>query len=307
MIDDDSKEFKFDDDNEEFSDSLYQEEIKDLRVEKLTQRVTIITILIPCLIGVILYVAYRDLTGRVTKSEYSGSKVVENLSKELEEKFKTLSARYSDHQASMTAKISAIEKATTGLVENLDRLKDNLNNTEETLKSIAASKVDKNDQADALKKINDSFIPIRKELEALAPVRKELDAVSSGIQALDQNLSQKWSSLSATLTSLSANVVKTTDDLSRVQSSLATMSDQQIDKNAVELEILKARKIYERTLDQEIIKIDKRLETVSLKIRQLEKGLRQLAATSSAVSGGKPPKASTQSNSGEIIEQEIKE
>ena len=68
MSKDDGKDFKFDEpDDEAYADALYREEMKDLRVEKLNQRVAIITILIPCLIGVILFIAYRDLTGKVTE------------------------------------------------------------------------------------------------------------------------------------------------------------------------------------------------------------------------------------------------
>ena len=94
MVKDDSNEFNFDSvEDEEYAGELYREELKDLRVEKINQRVTIITILIPCLIGAVLYIAYRDLTGRVTKSEFSGSKEVQALSEGLEKNSKASSAK----------------------------------------------------------------------------------------------------------------------------------------------------------------------------------------------------------------------
>ncbi len=44
-------EFRFNVDDQE-PDEFYHEEMKDLRVEKLSQRITLISILLPCLIAV---------------------------------------------------------------------------------------------------------------------------------------------------------------------------------------------------------------------------------------------------------------
>ena len=118
-----SKEFNFNEiGDEEYPDSLYQEEMKDLRVEKINQRVTIITILLPCLIGVILFIAYRDLTGRVSQSEFSGSKEVQALSEELEEKFKNIATQFTTVQTSLNEKITPIEKTISGLNDKFKNL-----------------------------------------------------------------------------------------------------------------------------------------------------------------------------------------
>ena len=110
MSKDDSKDFIIEEtDDDEYADSLFREEMKDLRVEKLNQRVTIITILIPCLIGVILFIAYRDLTGKVSQSEFSGSKEVQALSEELEEKFAQLTKQDSEFQAKLAETQALIE------------------------------------------------------------------------------------------------------------------------------------------------------------------------------------------------------
>jgi hypothetical protein len=63
MIDDEQySSFKFDGDGDEEPNSeqtIYQEEAKDRRVEKLSHRVTIISILIPVLIGVVFYIPWK--------------------------------------------------------------------------------------------------------------------------------------------------------------------------------------------------------------------------------------------------------
>ena len=77
-------DFRFEDDEQE-PESFYHEELKDLRVEKLSQRLTLLSILLPCLIAVAIYFGYQDLSGRVSRSHDTGSIEVQRLTKELED------------------------------------------------------------------------------------------------------------------------------------------------------------------------------------------------------------------------------
>ncbi len=76
-------EFRFNADDQE-PDEFYQEEMKDLRLEKLSHRITLISILLPCLIAVAIYFGYRDLTGRVHRGRDSGNLEVQKLSNQME-------------------------------------------------------------------------------------------------------------------------------------------------------------------------------------------------------------------------------
>ena len=238
-----SKEFNFNEiGDDEYPDSLYQEEMKDLRLEKINQRVTIITILLPCLIGVILFIAYRDLTGRVSQSEFSGAKEVQALSVELEEKFKKITTQFTAVQASLDEKIAPIEKTITALnekVKNLntidESIKKNLDESGTTLKTIGASKVDKKEYAAAIEKINNSLSLVRKDLEALAPINQDIKSLSSEIQAIDNRLKKDFTSLSETIS-------RSDNDLVQIQNDLVNLSERKLDKASLELEILKARK-----------------------------------------------------------------
>jgi chromosome segregation ATPase len=297
-----SKEFNFNDiGDDEYPDALYQEEIKDLRVEKINQRLTIITILLPCLIGVILFIAYRDLSGRVNRSEFSGSKEVQALSEELEEKFKDIATQFTAVQTSLDEKITPIEKTAADLNEkfkklnNIDEsLKQNLDKSGTTLKTISASKVDKKEPAAAIEKINNSLSLIRKDLEALAPINQDIKSLSTEIQAIDNRFKKDLTSLSETMT-------QSDNDLIQIRNELANLSDRKLDKASLELEFLKARKIYERTLDETVIKLERRMDSLLKKVKQLERNLRQLEAAATLTITPKTPKT------GKIIEQEIKE
>ncbi len=308
MIDKDYKEFNFDKiADEEYPDSLYQEEMKDLRVEKLNQRVTIITILLPCLIGVILFIAYRDLTGRVSQSEFSGSKEVQALSVELEEKFKNIAAQFTEVQNSLDEKITSLEKKIIALNENLNKLneidtniKQNLNKSDTTLQTISAAKVDKKEHAAAIEKINNSLVLIRKDLEALAPVNKDIASLSSEMKTLDKRLGEE-------MTALSETIAKTDNDLIQIQAGLATLAGQKLDKDSLDLEVLKTRMSFERTLDQAVINLERKIDSVLKRTKQLEKNLKQLEAATTQTPIARPPRTSETPKTGEILEQEIKE
>ena len=144
------------------------------------------------------------------------------------------------------------------------------------------------------------MVPLRKDLEALAPVRKDLSKLSSQIRALDNNLK-------AELTSLSATITKTTSDLTQIQTNLSILADQKIDKESVDLEMLKAKKNYERVLDQAILKIEIRLDSLLKQTKQLEIKLRKLEAAATKVPVAKPPAPSKTTTTGGIEEQDIKE
>jgi hypothetical protein len=63
---------RLDDDNPE---AIFKEEMDDLRIEKLSQRLTIMTILVPILIGVILFIAYFDIKNGWAPSRTPGHRM----------------------------------------------------------------------------------------------------------------------------------------------------------------------------------------------------------------------------------------
>jgi archaellum component FlaC len=325
MIDDEEyPTFKFNGDDEpepEPEQTLYQEEARDRRIEKISHRVTIISILIPVLLGVVFYVTYRDITSRVSQSQDTGAMEIQNLSTQLEDQFEALSKKYGELETSLAQKLATLEKVDKSMKANLKQAQD-------MVSKINATKVDKKEQQDAIAKIDTALGPIRKELESLAPMRKQLEslapmrkeletltpmrkqlealtpmrndlkAVTAELQSLDKDTQQQ-------LSTLSANLEKTLNDLTRIQSDIqsdmSNLSDQKLDKDALQLELLKARKKYQRELELTNLALDKRLSTILRKIRDLEK----IAHSPHAAT--KPSGGTISSGSGKIVEQDIKD
>jgi DNA repair exonuclease SbcCD ATPase subunit len=289
MIDDEQySSFKFNGDDEpESEQTLYQDEAKERRIDKLSHRVTIISILIPVLIGAVFYISYRDITSRVSQSQDTGSMEIQNLSSQLQDKFDETSLKYGELEASLVQKLAALEKVDKAM-------KTNLKKAEDTVSTIKATKADKKDQQDAIAKIDTALSPIRKELKDLSTMRNDLKILTAELQSLDTDVHQK-------LTTMSANLDKALQNLTTIQSDMSALSNQKLGKDALQLELLKAKKSYQKELDLTKRAIDKRLASILRKIRDLEKIAQAPLATPKS-SGG-----TSSAGSGNIVEQEIKE
>jgi DNA repair exonuclease SbcCD ATPase subunit len=289
MIDDEQyPSFKFEGDEEPVPEqTVYQDEAKDRRVEKLSHRVTIITILLPVLIGVIFYIAYRDVTSRVSQSQDVGAMEIQNLTGQLEENFAALSAKYGELEAALNEKLANLEKVDKAM-------KDNLKQAEDTVAKINATKADKKDQQQVVAKIDAALTPIRKELKDLSAMRTDIKTVSTEMADLDKDVQQQF-------TSLSGKVDKALNDLKQIQTEVSSVSNRKMDKEAMQLELLKARKNFQRDLDVAKAAIDKRIDTMLRKIKDLEK-LAEVPTMSPKPSGN-----AVSQGAGSITEQEIKE
>jgi chromosome segregation ATPase len=181
-------------------------------------------------------------------------------------------------------------------------MKDSLKQAEDTVAKINATKADKKDAQDAIAKIDIALNPIRQEL-------KTINAVTTDLQTQNNDLKQQLAALSANLTRLSASTEKTlkestaiqSKELTAIQSDLSSLSSQKMDKDALQLELLKARKNFQRDLDVTKSAIDKRLESMLRKINDLEK------VVQAPLSSARPSGQSVSAGSGGIVEQDIKE
>ncbi len=70
--------------------AMYREEINSLRIEKLGNRITIISILLPCIIGIVLFFAYMNLQERVVNIHNTGQNEVKTILNNLETKINAM-------------------------------------------------------------------------------------------------------------------------------------------------------------------------------------------------------------------------
>jgi DNA repair exonuclease SbcCD ATPase subunit len=331
MVEEHPSKFRFSADDQD-PETFYHEELKDLRVEKLSQRIMLLSILLPILIGVAILFVYSDLTDRVSRSQNTGYDEVQRISRELEEiskKFNeklitfstTLSSQDKDFGTTVSGKlvavnkniaavnknVAALNKNVAALDKNFKSLDQNLHKTRSTLNNLAASKADKKSQQAAIAKINDGLKPLKKELKSLANLRRDVKGVSSEIKKLEGGLNRK-------LAKIAAAAEQSQKNYGQLQASIATLADDMIDRDTFDLEVFKIKKNYQNRLAQEIAAVNQKLETIQKKMDGIQESSTSLKKSMKSLSKKAPPakatgtaKATTPAKSGSINEQDLPE
>jgi len=270
-------EFRFDGNDQE-TESLYQEEFKDLRLERLSQRLTFLMILLPCLTAVALYFGYQELSGKFSRNNDSGSQDIQRLTKELEDLSQdfnqklitfsaTLSSQDKDFGTSVKDRLFTINKDIGMLQQNFkslnEEIKRNLKQNTATIEKLQSSKADKKSQAVAVEKINATINPLMAEIQKLKTVRRDLKAISGDMAKLEKKLT-------ANLAALADEARQTGANSAQMQASLAELSSKTIDKDALALEIFKLKKKIQSQISREVANINQRLDTIRLEVDRTE-------------------------------------
>ncbi|UCD88089.1 MAG: hypothetical protein JSV01_10225, partial [Desulfobacterales bacterium] len=134
--------------DEEAPDLSYRGEIQSLeqdsQIEKLNQRISLILVLVPCLLGAILLFAYFDLKNRLSQVQDMGSTERKALSEDVVDKVGGLSQQYKTLETSLVDRVAALEKSSGSIAKDLKRDK-------QEIKKLTASKVDNKALERALK------------------------------------------------------------------------------------------------------------------------------------------------------------
>jgi chromosome segregation ATPase len=246
-----SSEFKINPGDNE-PDAPFREEIDGLRIEKLNQRVTFFSILIPVLIGIIIFFAYLDIKKRVSHVNDTGTDKVQTLSKEMEARISSLSVQHAELEFSVKKDFSSLGKTTSVL-------KENLNKTTKTIDRISASKADK-----------------KKLTEALSSLGKEINDAGHKIKTVGNKFDQET-------TKLARGLDTTQKDLKRIQKELAALSSNQIKKKEFDLRFENEKKDYHRQLGGVKRDFEDIMNDLQTKTRGLERRLQILESRPIAI------------------------
>lgn len=102
--------------------AAYREEINTLKIDKLSNRITIISIIIPCIIGAILVFSYLDIKERVLDVDETKNTQVERISKQLEEKLNALDVKIAKNRFDLNKQLPEITGRQTSLEGKLTKL-----------------------------------------------------------------------------------------------------------------------------------------------------------------------------------------
>ena len=258
------------------SDSFIREK-KDLRIEKLNQKVTIISIIFPCIIVVLLLIIYFDIKNKITGVHDSGSMEIQNLSKNIDKKTAELSSYYSKVEESFEKRTSALKTE-----------------FQNSVKDIKEAKAEKTEVANSITEIN----------KQISAVRNDLSAVSNKVKNMETGLAQK-------ITEITKSLVKIENDITKLHSDIAGISASKADKKDIEASIRNEQKRYQNELNRLAGDVEDKIDSIRRQIGEIEK--RMVKMTLPAVQQPKientvKPAVSkgAASQSGKIVEQDLK-
>ena len=266
-------EFRFNADDQE-PDEFYQEEMKDLRVEKLSQRLTLISILLPCLIAVAIYIGYRDLTGRVHKGRDNRNQEVQQLSNQMEalsEKFNekmdtfstTMSSQDQKFSDSISDQLNTINKNIDVVNKSMASLKENFEQAQNAINKLDKAKTDKKSQAAAIAKLKADLDPLKNEIQSLTDLRADIESISSEIKNLE-------SQIKVEMTEVAENTATFKKEHDMLKVSIAEQLSEKLDKAALGVELLMFKK-NQSNHSQELTRLSQILDSIQKKIEDTPK------------------------------------
>ena len=181
------------DKEDDISKSVYQDEVNSLKIDKLNNRVTIISIILPCLIGAVIFFAYLDVKEQVVSVDTTKETEVKQLSQDLEEKFNALDVKIAEVGYTLDKKLPEIDKQITnieGRLAKLDSVKAEKENMENRLAKMQKVISNNSDQYKGLlhtiERINNKTLSIVNEID---------DKLKKDIGELEDQMNQKISDI----------------------------------------------------------------------------------------------------------------
>jgi chromosome segregation ATPase len=182
--------------DEEDPDLFYRDDMRDLErssdVQRLSNRMTMLFILIPCLLCAIFVFAYLDIREKLNQFQSTGSSQVQALAEDVVGNVRAMGNR-----------LSTLEKSSVSIQENLEK-------DQREIRKLVTSKVDK-----------EAFERTGKKRSAqvtggFSALRKEMAAQKASVEKSVKQLGEKLDEGTATLSAFRDDLVKQKKELAEV-------------------------------------------------------------------------------------------
>jgi DNA repair exonuclease SbcCD ATPase subunit len=265
--------------DDEAEENIIPAQVDELRIERLNQRMTLISILIPVLIVVILGIAYLDIKRRVIHTEDTGAQTVQHLSEDLESRFSSLSLS----QAHLEEALAKVQDQTN---KSLAKAQVNLKKMDAALARTRKAMVSQKDLQAASGKMDQS----------LANVARSMDELKAQVDQLNQSLPSRLGQLDQRMVDLDAQ-------LSEFQKKISSLENSKIDKAAMDLamklEILKTKQAFDAQIE------DLRAQIRSLRQSTVRQSQKQPVSSPPPALKSFPKEPAGPADSGKLQEQTI--
>jgi chromosome segregation ATPase len=220
---------------------IYQEQAHSRRIEKLSLKVTLISVLIPCAIGVLMGFLYMDMRDKMSRVESSGSIEMSKFEEQLTTRLTTITNENGEFQKSLDAKIteriSVIDKTVGSFQARMGK-------TEKEIGDLSALKSNHAALSAEIQKLKTETLALKKDISAISSQNAKLSGFLADIQKKTLDISG----------------IKTSNDA--LKQEIAKLKAENIDKGDLAAELKKQKVLYQLEIQELSSKFDKKIQAL---------------------------------------------
>lgn len=264
MPENDSSGFRFGALDKDPEDISIQEdhEFIEWQARKINRRFWWLLFVMILLVGGLFSAGYLDLKNRFSVQQSSGIREIENISAVFEDRLNEYQNRLDGLETTFSKEIEALDQKTVVWQKDLATLR---------------ASVEKLDPSGAVEKGQKTI---------LQEVRRNIAPLEQKLAALEADLSAIEKKVAAQVAPLAESLAKNTAQISRLQNRIGPVSGTIVDKDTMDLELLKLRKAQSQSLAAEVAGLERRIGLLIERVQRLES--RPLPSTTPPASGTQP-------------------
>lgn len=215
----------------------YHDHTQNHRIDKLNQKVTLLSILIPSIIGIIFVFLYMDMKNKVVQVHDSGASEVQKTADELKKSMQDLQTANVEFEKILDGKIAALEK-------KLVPVNDKINKIEKDIASLSSIKIDKKTLDAQIKTVTDANEALKKDLAGLTAQTEKVVTIAQELQVRTKDIP----------------TITTTQE--SLKNTIASLKNDMADKNDLATELKKQKVFYKLEIQDLATKIDKKIQSL---------------------------------------------
>ncbi len=277
--------------DDEPADLSHIDGVDSHRLEKLSRRLNLFSILIPIvLLGLITFV-WMDTGKRVDQTQQEGSTGVQNLSKNLESRFSRLSIKQAELEDQLNKQLKIRQEVATQIQEQLSKVEKALKETDAFIIKQMTAKMDKQAMTERLSALTES---IRSVQSGFKSVQSEFKSVQSqfkkdlltGLETVQQDVEAVRKDLTLDLAVSTEALDQAAREMKKIRKDIAHLAKKQVNKTSIDRALAGQREYIRQNMNQvtasmgnyarDITENKKNIDLSQGKILELQRDVRAL-------------------------------
>jgi len=246
-------------------DSIFQDQLRQPREGKAGRRMAIFSIFILLIVGAAVVFAYMDIQKRFAGLQFTGTADVENLTKNLDSKFSSLSIQQAKLEETLSKIDGSLSKKVSNIEKRISALTGQLKRTETLARTIGKSKLGRDELKTALSRID----------KTVAPIQKTLKNITADLDSLDKNLTEELTKIEKSVTeklaAFSGASEQSKDQFEEFRASLNALSKNMVNQKKFILTLKTEEKIYREHLNKTTEDLENKIDSIQAQLKVLGK------------------------------------